>query len=105
MLDELDPSQIEDSLLRRQFVALINLLEKALSENTHLKRRTSLLKTKLPALKAVRVALPSNQLKTLLLFLPRRSAVRLPLSLATPDHLRKSLKTPDLPLTALKSCK
>ena len=44
MLDELDPSQIDDTLLRQQFVALINVLEKALSDNTMLKEENQRLK-------------------------------------------------------------
>ena len=51
MLDELDPSQIDDALLRQQFVALINLLEKALSENTRLKVEVQHLKEEITSLK------------------------------------------------------
>jgi hypothetical protein len=51
MLDELDPSQIEDPALRQQFVALINLLEKALSDNTLLKEETLRLKDEITRLK------------------------------------------------------
>ncbi len=51
MLDELDPSQIEDPVLRQQFMALINLLEKALSENTLLKVEVQRLKDEITLLK------------------------------------------------------
>lgn len=51
MLDELDPSQIEDPALRQQFVALINLLEKALSDNTLLKEENLRLKDEIRCLK------------------------------------------------------
>jgi len=44
MLDELDPSQTEDPVLRQQFRALINLLEKALSDNMVLKKENQHLK-------------------------------------------------------------
>lgn len=51
MLDELEPSQIEDPVLRQQFLALINLLEKALSENSLLKLEVQRLKDELTRLK------------------------------------------------------
>ncbi len=54
MLDELDPSQIDDTLLRQQFVALINLLEKALSDNTMLKEENQRLKDEITRLKGGR---------------------------------------------------
>ena len=51
MLDELDPSQIEDPVLRQQFVALLNLLERALSDNTELKEENRRLKDEIILLK------------------------------------------------------
>jgi hypothetical protein len=51
MLDELDPSQIDDPLLREQFVVLINLLEQALSENSLLKAEMQRLKDEITGLK------------------------------------------------------
>jgi len=51
MLDELDPSQTEDPVLRQQFRALINLLEKALSDNMVLKEENRHLKDEITDLK------------------------------------------------------
>jgi len=51
MLDELDPSQIDDPVLRQEFVALINLLEKALGENSLLKVEVQRLKDEIIRLK------------------------------------------------------
>ena len=51
MLDELDPSQIDDPALRQQFVALLNLLERALSDNTLLKVENLRLKDEIIRLK------------------------------------------------------
>ncbi len=51
MLDELEPSKIEDPVLRQQFVALLNLLEKALSENSLFKAEIERLKDEIILLK------------------------------------------------------
>ena len=51
MLDQFDPSQIEDEALRQQFIGLLNLLEKALSENKQLKEETATLKDEITRLK------------------------------------------------------
>lgn len=44
MLDQFDPSQIEDETLRQQFIVLVNLLEKALAENRAQKEEIAALK-------------------------------------------------------------
>lgn len=51
MLDHFDPSQIQDEALRQQFSLLVNLLEKALSENTQLKEEIATLKDEITRLK------------------------------------------------------
>ncbi len=51
MLDHFDPSQIEDEALRQQFILLVNLLEKALSENRQLKEEIATLKDEITRLK------------------------------------------------------
>lgn len=51
MLDQFDPSQIEDEALRQQFIVLVNWLEKALTENRQLKEEIAALKDELTRLK------------------------------------------------------
>ncbi len=51
MLDHFEPSQIEDETLRQQFIVLVNLLEKALSENSLLKDENATLKDEITKLK------------------------------------------------------
>ncbi len=51
MLDEFDPTQIEDESLRQQIIPLVNWLEKALAENRQLKEENATLKDELTRLK------------------------------------------------------
>jgi hypothetical protein len=51
MLDQFDPSQIEDEALRQQFMVLVNLLEKALAESRELKEENAALKDEITRLK------------------------------------------------------
>ena len=51
MLDQFDPSQIEDESLRQQFILLVNWLEKALAENRLQKEEIAALKDELTRLK------------------------------------------------------
>ncbi len=51
MLEHFDPSQIEDEALRQHFIVLVNLLEKALSENTQFKDEIAALKDEITRLK------------------------------------------------------
>jgi hypothetical protein len=51
MLDQFDPSQIKDEILRQQFMVLVNLLEQALAENHQLKEENAALKDELTRLK------------------------------------------------------
>ncbi len=68
MLDEPDPTQIDDPTLREQFVALLNVLEKALGENSLLKVEVQRLKDEITCLKGGQGRPLLNQLKTKLLF-------------------------------------
>ena len=51
MLDQFDPSQIEDESLRQQFIVMVNWLEKALAEIRQLKEENAALKDELTRLK------------------------------------------------------
>jgi hypothetical protein len=51
MLDHFDPSQIQDETLRQQVIGLVNLLEKALTENRQLKEDVAALKDEIIRLK------------------------------------------------------